>query len=64
MVRRSKVSQIPDVAAVPPITLRQLFSHQAAIKALKALRRHGEKSVQFQLALRSRWLNQNLTQGC
>jgi hypothetical protein len=42
-----------------PIPVLGLLEHEAAKKALKALRRHGEKSFQFQWARRSRWLNRS-----
>lgn len=55
-IRRSKVSRLPDPEyPAKPLPVRMVLFLQATCRALKALRRHGEKSYQFQKALRSKW---------
>jgi len=39
-----------------PLTVRERFAYAAALKAEKAIRRHGEDSIQARKSLRSRWL--------
>ena len=53
---RSKVSMLPAVEPVKKLTTRELLQYAAAKRALKAHRRHGEKSPEFRRANNCRWL--------